>query len=106
LYLVNLLALGALIPLPTTAAEVETSDLLSTWERMRRLVYSRPGLSVQGLSVDGVEGVGGYVGADTGAAHQWIGRAVGGMLINQTTVIVNNILPDIFNILTVNLTIR
>lgn len=81
-----MLALGAVVPLPRRASEVRASDLLSTWERMRQAVLGGPGLAVQGLSVAGVEGVGGSAAATDRAAGDWIGRAVGGLAINQISV--------------------
>ena len=38
-----------------------------------------------GLSVEGVEGVGGYLGKDE-TNDDWIRRAIGGFRVNQTTV--------------------
>ena len=45
--------------------EEPNESLLSTWERIRRLLYGGSGLTVRGLHVAGVAGTGGFIGDDS-----------------------------------------
>jgi hypothetical protein len=79
----------AIFEIPTQAQHVPASQLLSTWERMRALIYGGgPGLTVRGLSVDHVHNTTSVVGRDHrahrglgfGGTNDWFEQACGGKI--------------------------
>lgn len=72
---------------PKSVFEVESHQLLQTWERMRRAIFGASGMTVQGLSVNGIETNGKHFdNANNSGKNHWMYKAVGAANVGDISI--------------------